>query len=123
MWWFDMKKEKLFILATAAMAATCALAGHDGAPGLRLEKRGGKIGDGMLRICLLLAPAASVQPVKLYVLALDPHIAGQQMRMGDRHVELGAIGVLNREDLAARIADHHFRRAEKPPDAEGVIRR
>ena len=48
---------------------------HQFAPCLRLEKRGRQVGDGLLRVRLVLVPALPVQPVQADLLSLHAYVA------------------------------------------------
>ena len=84
---------------------------------MRFEKCGREIGDSLLGVGLLAVPATSIEPVQLDLLALHPHIAGEQVRMGHGHVQLRAVRIFDGEHLAARIADHNLRRTQEASNA------
>ena len=83
-------------------------AGNDFTLGLRLQQRDRKIGDGLLCIGLVLAPAFAVQPVKLHRFALDADITREEMCVRGGHVKFRAFGVLDGEDLAAFAVHEDF---------------
>ena len=75
--------------------------GDDFALRLGLEQRRREVGDGFLGVGLVLAPALAVEFVQAHFLSFDADIPRQQMGVRRRHVELGAFGVFDGEDLAA----------------------
>ena len=84
---------------------------------LRLQKRGGEVRDGTLRVQLVLLPAPSVQPVQVDLFAAHSDVAGEQVRVGGRDVELAAVGVFDCENLAAHAVHEYLGRADVAPDA------
>ncbi len=91
--------------------------GNGRAPCLRVEERGREVGDGALRVQLVPGPALAVEPVQAHLLALDPDVARQQVRVGGGNVELGAVGVFDGEDFAAPAVELDFGRADEAADA------
>ena len=86
-------------------------------PRLRVEQRDGQVGDGALGVGLLARPAAAAEPMQLGAVAGDPHVTAEQMRVGDRHMQLGPLGVFDREDFGALAIDLNLGRTEKTSDA------
>ena len=84
---------------------------------LRVEQRGGQVGDGALGVGLLARPATAAEPMQLGAVAGDPHVTAKQMRVSDGHMQLGALGVFDREDLGTLAVDFDLGRAAKASDA------
>ena len=83
---------------------------------LRLQKCRGEIGDRLLRVLLVLLPPLAVQPVQAHGLALHADVAREEMRVRSRDVQLAAVRILDREDLAATAVHQDLRRANVASD-------
>ena len=94
-------------------------AGHDRAAGLRLQERGGEILHRALGVRLVPRPALPVKAVELHRLALHAHVAGEQMRVGRRHVEARPVRIFDLEDLAPLPG--HLDLGGSPEDADAVV--
>ena len=92
-------------------------AGHDLTLGLCLEQGRRKIGDGLLGVGLVLVPPFAVQAVQMDLFALDAHIAREEVGVSRGDVELGAVGVFDREDLAPLAVHQDFRGADEASHA------
>ena len=92
-------------------------AGHDGAARLRLEKGGCEVLDRLLRVLLVARPTLAVEAMELHLFALYAHVAREEVRVSDGHVQLRAVRVLDREHLAALPGHLHLGGAEEAADA------
>ncbi len=90
---------------------------HKFAPRLRLEERGGEVGDRLLRVGLVFRPAFAVEPMQSNRLALYADIAREKVGVSGWHMKLCAVGILYREDLGALAVHEDFGRADEPADA------
>ena len=85
--------------------------------GLRLEKGGCEVLHGAAGVLLVLGPSAPVEAVQLRLLALDAHVAREEVGVRGGHVQKRSVGVLDREHLAPPARDVDLRRALEYPDA------
>ena len=86
-------------------------------PRLRIEQRSGQIGHRALGIGLLARPAPTAQTVQLDTVTGDSYVTAEQMRVGHRHMQPGALRILDRENLRTLTVNLDLGRSEKAPDA------
>ena len=109
--------ERLLERGELACPYVVGEARHDGTARLRLEEGGGEVLHRLLRVLLVARPALAVEAVELHLLALHAHVAREEVRVGDGHVQLRAVRVLDREHLAALPGHLHLGGAEEAADA------
>ena len=87
------------------------------APGVGFEERRGQVAHGVLGRQLFAGPPLAAERVQVGPAPADPDVAAQQVRLRDRHVELGLFRVLDGEHLLLLSVEFDLIQAEVLADA------
>ncbi|MCY1429493.1 hypothetical protein D9M71_454130 [compost metagenome] len=83
-----------------------------GAAGINVEQLGGHVANLFGGLALGFLPDFRAQPVQRGQGIIATGIAGDQVQVGHRNVELGALGVLHGEELGGLVVDFQGRQAQ-----------
>ncbi|VTQ27241.1 Uncharacterised protein [Pseudomonas aeruginosa] len=88
-----------------------------GAAGVDVEQLGGDVADLLGGLALGLLPGFRAEPVQRRQGVVGAGVAGDQVQVGDRHVELGVLGVLQHEEFRLLVVHLEGDQAQVAADA------